>query len=1148
MEIHCSNCGSENPPGSKFCGECGGPFAVICPKCGGENTALFKFCRHCGTASVRSASVSISTPAKPGISSDHDDASSNNGERKTITALFADIKGSMDLMEDLDPEEARAIVDPALKVMMDAVHHYGGYVAQSTGDGIFAVFGAPVAHEDHPQRALFAALRMQEEMRRYSTKLREAGNPPIEARVGVNTGEVVVRTIKTGDGHTEYTPIGHSTSLASRMQTLAPTGSIAVTEITQKLCAGYFSFAALGPTRVKGVTEPINVFEVTGLGPLRTRLQRSVGRGLTKFVGRQREMDAMRHAGAQARAGRGQIVAAIAEAGIGKSRLFFEFKATSQPDWMVLEALSVSHGKASAFMPVVDLLWGYFKINSDDDERTRREKVTGRVLALDRSLEDSLPYLYGLLGLTEGTHQIAEIEAKTRKRRSLEAIKRILLRESINQPLMVIFEDLHWVDEETQTFLNLLADSIGTARVLLMVNYRPEYSHQWASKTYYTQLRLDPLGQESAQEMLSAMLGDGEDLDTLKQLIIEKTEGNPFFVEETVLVLFDDRALERNGTIKLTKPLRELKIPPTVQDILTARIDRLAPNHKGLLQTLAVIGMEFKLGVVRKVCDRPSEGSRPVLRHGDGEDNSHLEKSLSELQLGEFIYEQPAASDVEYVFKHALTHDVAYKSVLNERRKLLHERIGAALESMYSDSLGDHVTELAHHYSRSTDLDKGVKYCLRAVRQFSNRGSNAEVLAHFATAIELLSKLPDDDRHAELELDLRSAAGGALGDSKGFASFDVEQSFARAAELCKRSGINWEKSWWTIFGIFFVHQLRPDVSNAEATAAELVARAEQHQVAGLRAEASNWLAYSKMVSGDFECAAVGYDRAWSLLDSMEKRASGSKTDSADKADQAQMLERLGTRQNNRVLSAWNLWFLGYPDRALERINIATKIAYSGPKTILADIHGFATYIFELRRESDQMRARAEARLSLSTEGGYATGRALSEIYLGWADALAGDHEGGIARMRHHLSELKAAGSEYINDRCLAFIATAQGRGGQFDEGLRTLEESFPFVERTGQHYYEAELHRLKGELLLGQDASNTAGAEKSFRTAIEISRAQHAKSWELRATTSLARLLAKSSKRNEACALLAEIYRWFTEGFETADVKDAKAVLDQLEA
>jgi len=1035
------------------------------------------------------------------------------------------------LEQDLDPEEARAIIDPALKLMIAAVQRYDGHVVQSTGDGIFAMFGAPLAHEDHPQRALYAGLRMLEELLRYGSKLQGEGRAPIEIRVGVNTGEVVVRSIATGDGQVEYTPIGHTTNLASRLQSLARTGTVAVSEQTRKMVEGYFQLKPLGPTRIKGVSEPVNVYEVIGLGPLRTRLQRSAGRGMSKFVGRQAEMESLKRAAQQARAGRGQIVAAMAEAGVGKSRLFFEFKAVSQSGWMVLEAFSVSHGKASAFLPVIDLLWSYFKITSDDDERTRREKVTGRVLALDRSLEDAVPYLYGLLGLTAENNEVAEIEAQTRKRRSLDAIKRILLRESLNQPLVVIFEDLHWIDNETHGFLNLLADSIGTARVLLLFNYRPEYRHDWGNKTYYTQLRLDPLGKESADEMLRALIGDSKELEPLKRLITEKTEGNPFFMEETVQVLLDEGALVRNGSIKLTKPLRELKIPPTVQAILAARIDRLAPEHKDLLQTLAVVGTEFKLGLVRKVLDLQS---REITREA-------LEEMLSELQLAEFIYEQPASGDIEYIFKHALTHDVAYHSMLNDRRRVLHERIGEALESTYAESLDDHVAELAHHYARGGNAAKAVKFCLRAIRRFTELGSYGEALAHFETGLAQLDKLPDDDRRAELELDLRNAAGSSLGDTKGYGSFEAEQSAARAMELCQRPGISWGKTWSALFQIFFVQQLRPDVRKAEAIAEELIVRAEEHQADGYLAEATNWLAYAKMVSGNFELADQLFDRAWALLESM-------KADRDKQMAQVQFTIEVGTRQNNRILSGWNLWFLGYPDRALERINIATAVAQEpgAPKNILADIHGFATYIYELRREPGQVRTRAESRRALATESGFFTGRALSEIYLGRADAMTDDAEGGIARMRDHMSELKVTGSEYISDRYFTFIANALGRLGRFDEGLRVVGESFPFIERSGQRYYEAELHRLKGEMLLAQDSSNAAQAEQCFRIAIEISRKQHAKSWELRATTSLARLLAKQHKRDEARTMLAEIYNWFTEGFDTPDLKEAEALLEEL--
>src|SRR5215472_3883242 len=487
--MQCSSCKTDNPSDAAFCEQCGSKLELVCPACKAAVSPGARFCKKCGTAIAASVKKSNDGAIRIADTAAPEKA---EGERKTVTMLFADIKGSMELIEDLDPEEARAIVDPALKLMMEAVQRYGGYVAQPTGDGIFALFGAPVAHEDHARRALLAALRMQAELKRYSNRIRAEGRIPIQARVGVNTGEVVVRSITTGEGRTEYAPVGHSTGIAARMQALAPVGSIAATEQIRKLCDGYFVFKSLGPTKVKGVSEPVNVYEVTGLGPLRTRLQRAAARGFSKFVGREREIEALRHAAEQARAGRGQIVAVVAEPGVGKSRLFDEFKTKNQLDWMLLETLSVSHGKVSAYFPVIELLRSYFRVTVQDDRCAQRAKVTGKVLTLDRSLEDALPFLLSLLSSTDGEDPLAEMDPKTRKRRTLEALKRLLLRESLNQPLMVIFEDLHWIDEETQAFLNVFADSIGTARILLLVNYRPEYSHSWGNKTYYTQLRLDP--------------------------------------------------------------------------------------------------------------------------------------------------------------------------------------------------------------------------------------------------------------------------------------------------------------------------------------------------------------------------------------------------------------------------------------------------------------------------------------------------------------------------------------------------------------------------------------------------------------------------------------------------------------------------------
>ncbi|MBV8137499.1 MAG: AAA family ATPase [Deltaproteobacteria bacterium] len=646
--MRCAKCGAENPEELKFCEQCAAPFRQRCAKCGFENSPAARFCGECA-APVKS-SPGAASPLRPVAGAELPESISQStadhasaeleGERKTVTMLFADIKGSMDLIEDLDPEEARAIVDPALKLMMEAVQRYGGYVAQSTGDGILALFGAPLAHEDHPQRALYAALRIQQELKRYSDRTRIEGRLPIQARVGANTGEVVVRSITTGEGRTEYVPVGHSTGIAARMQALAPVGSIAATESVRKLCEGYFLFKSLGPTKVKGVSEPVTVYEVTGLGPLRTRLQRAAARGYTKFAGRQREMETMKHAAELAKAGHGQIVAAVGEAGVGKSRLFHEFKATNQFGWMVLEAFSVSHGKATAYLPVIELLHGYFRIATEDDQRTRREKVNGRIVTLDPALEDTRPYLFGLLGLAEGDDPLGRMDAQIRRRRTQDAIKCILQRESLNQPVMLIFEDLLQIDDETQSLLNYLADSIGTSSILLMVNYRPEYSHSWGSKTYYTQLRVDPLGKESADEMLNALLGSDEGVAPLKLFIAEKSEGSPLFMEEIYQALIEEGVLVRNGAVKITRLLSQLKIPATVQAILAARIDRLPGAEKELLQTLAVIGMQFPLALVREVITKPDD---------------ELSRKLSDLQLAEFIYEQPAADDVEFTFKHALT-------------------------------------------------------------------------------------------------------------------------------------------------------------------------------------------------------------------------------------------------------------------------------------------------------------------------------------------------------------------------------------------------------------------------------------------------------------------------------------------------------------
>jgi class 3 adenylate cyclase/predicted ATPase len=1120
--MRCSKCGTESTSAKKFCAECGSALVLRCSKCAADNKPTCKFCEDCGTPLTGSAVPSSRSPqaasATPGIrvTAEELDASTADGERKTVTALFADIKGSMELIEDLDPEEARAIVDPALKLMMDAVHQYGGYVAQSTGDGIFALFGAPTAHEDHPQRALYAALRMQDEMRRFAERLRAEKGINLEVRVGINSGEVVVRTIETGGSHAEYTPIGHSTSLAARLQTLASPGSIAISEGLRKLVEGYFTLKPLGPARIKGVSEPVNVYEVTGLGPLRTRLQRSAGRGLTKFVGRQREMEALKHAAEQAKGGHGQIVAAMAEPGVGKSRLFFEFKATSQSGWMLLETFSVSHGKASAYLPAIELLRNYFDISATDDERKRREKVTGRVLALERSLEDTLPYLFNLLGIVEGDDPLAQMDGQIRKRRTLDAIKRIVLRESLNQPLMVIFEDLHWIDEQTQELLNLLADSIGTAKILLLVNYRPEYSHPWNSKTYYTHLRLDPLGKESAEEMLSALLGDGKDLIPLKRLIIERTEGTPFFMEEIVQALFEDGVLHRNGAVKLAKSMSAVKVPATVQAILAARIDRLPAEDKELLQTLAVLGREFPFGLVQRV----------TLKADD-----ELESMLPRLQAGEFIYEQPAPGDVEYTFKHALTQEVAYNALLVERRKLLHERAGLAMESMFAGQLDDHLDELAHHYSRSNNIDKAIEYLGRAGQQALQRSAYADAIDRLTAALNLFHRLPDSPERIQRELILQLAVGNALIPAKGFAAPEVERAYTRARELCERLD-NPSELFPTLYGLAILHFLRRELRTAFELAKQLLRLSQDTDDPALQLLARRVLGVTSYKMGEFLPAREHLERAISIYDPRSHRP---------------LVFRYGGADAGVVClsyAAWTLWQLGYPDQALKRVNegLAAAQTLSHPFSLVFTELSVGL-LRQYRREARAAQKNADGVITLSVEHGLPDYLAWATCLRGWAMAERGNSEEGIAQIQEGLAARRTTGPDVAH---LCWLADAYIQTGRLDDALSALTEALAAADEQEAREYETETHRLKGELLLKQDDSNAAEARSCFQRAIEIARNQSAKSWELRATMSLARLLHKQGKRNEARAMLAEIYNWFTEGFDTADLKDAKALLDEL--
>jgi predicted ATPase/class 3 adenylate cyclase len=1107
----------------RFCGNCAAPLPNRCSQCGFENPASFKFCGQCGTplqgtapARPRPSSADIAAERAVLIPHERAPADTPEEERKTVTALFADIKGSMDLMEELDPEAARAIVDPALHLMIDSANHYGGYIVQSTGDGIFALFGAPIAYEDHPHRALYAALRIQNEMRKYSARLREAGNPPIEVRIGVNTGEVVVRSIRTAEAHTEYTPIGHATSLAARMQTLAPTGSIAITEATRKLTAGYFELKALGPTRVKGVSEPVNVYEVLGLGALRTRLQVSAERGLAKFVGRDREIEQLRRAFELSRTGRGQIVAAVAEAGVGKSRLFHEFKLMSQSDCFVMEAFSVSHGRASAYLPIIELLKSYFRIADQDDERVRREKITGRMLALDRSLEDAMPYLFTLLGVHEGGGPLDDMESTVRRRRTRDAIKTLIHRESLDHTLLLIFEDLHWVDAETQALLDLLADSIGTTHILMMVNYRPEYVHHWGNKTYYTQLRLDPLGRQNADELLSELIGANDELKGVKDVIVTRTEGNPFFMEEMVRALFDQGVFARNGVVKLAKPLASIQIPPTVQGILAARIDQLTTSEKDLLQRLAVIGEEFSLGLVRRVTQRSEED---------------LSRTLAKLQLGEFIYEKPAFPESEYTFKHALTQEVAYNSVLFERRREIHGRAAAAIEELFAEKLDDHLAALAHHYSRSGSAEKAVGFLRLAAVQARTRSAYDDAIRYVNEALKLLAEMPDSPERDREEIVILGIRGPLLVATQGYAAPELAECLNRGLALSHLIGEGPEMLA-VMYGLWGFNLGRNRLHDAKKFAEKILSLSLL--VNSERAEAGAHSAFgsTSLWRGEFAIARQHLDQAIAIYD-------------RDIMRYLPMHEALVVP--SRCHMSWVLWMTGYPDQAHVRTQEALELATQlGRPYSMAFALMYSIALAHFRGDYTDLRPKAEALIEIARANGFPYWSAVASMVIGRVLVGEGNHASGIVRMLDAMRTLRETGGELIYGYALSLLAESYLKGREPEKGLAVIAEALQVIETSGQRLHEAEIWRLRGEHLILRGGAE-ADVERSFYTALDVASQQQARSFELRAATGLARFLSRFDRREEARSKLAPILASITEGFENPDFKEATAVLRELD-
>jgi class 3 adenylate cyclase/tetratricopeptide (TPR) repeat protein len=746
MTMKCPECRFDNRKGVKFCEECGAKLEFECPRCKAKIPPDRKFCGECGhrlTEPFAAPAVDFSEPQSytPKFLADKilTSRSSIEGERKLVTVFFADVANYTALSEKLDPEEVHQIMDGCFKILMDEIHRYEGTINQFTGDGVMALFGAPLAHEDHAQRACHAALSTQRAVGEYGKKIENDHGVEFKLRIGLNSGPVIVGSIGD-DLRMDYTAVGDTTNLAARMESLAAPGTALVTAHTHRLAKDFFKYEPLGKVQVKGKEQPVEAYLLLETAEVETRIEASAARGLTKLVGRGREMATLKTSFEKARSGSGQVVGIVGEAGVGKSRLLVELKnMLAGEEYAYLEGQCLHYGGAMTYLPLLDVLKSYFEIKEGDREYIIKKKISEKIFHLDERLAGTLPCMHEILSLNVEDGAYLQLEPGVKKLRTFEAMRDLLVCESEKNPLVLAIEDLQWIDGTSQEFLSYFIDWLGGGRILLVLLYRPEYTHPWGSKSYYSKIGVDQLSSKSSAQLVQNILAGGEVVPQLRELIINRAGGNPLFVEELTHSLMENGSIQKKDhRYVLTREVSEIEVPDSIQGIIAARIDRVEENLKRIMQVASVIGREFAYRILQTITGMREE----------------LKSSLINLQGLEFIHEKRLFPELEYIFKHALTQEVAYNSLLQKRRKEIHGKIGAAIENLYPDRLEEYFELLAYHYVRSDNQDKAVAYLDLANRKAARLNAMEDARTYFETAMKILDAQPDTELNRQRRVTL----------------------------------------------------------------------------------------------------------------------------------------------------------------------------------------------------------------------------------------------------------------------------------------------------------------------------------------------------------------------------------------------------------
>ncbi|MCZ6876114.1 MAG: AAA family ATPase [bacterium] len=1043
-----------------------------------------------------------------------------DAERRQLTVMFCDLADSTKLSQQLDPEDLREVIRAYQETAAEVIHQFEGHMAQYLGDGLLIYFGWPVAHEDDAQRAMHVGLGIVDAITSsLNPRLQQEKGVQLAVRLGIHTGPVVVGEMGGGGRH-ENLATGETVNIAARLEGLAAPNTLMISNVTARMVRDAFELEDLGQQVLKGVAEPMEVFRV--IRPLDT--DRDDEEGLPGegmfLVGRDEEVGLLMRRWEQAKERLGQVVLISGEAGIGKSSLVATMRrhAVQEEHTRMTFRCSPYHTN-SALYPVIEHLQRVLQFQPGDTPATRLDKLEHVLNGYSRPLEEVVPLFADLLSIpiSEGRYPALSLPPQQQRQQTQDALVGWLLEEAERQPTLAMWEDLHWADPSTLEMLGLVLEQMPTVPMLNVLTFRPEFEPSWSTRSHMTPITLNRLERPQVEALIMHLVGGKALPAEVAEYIVVKTDGVPLYVEElTKMLLESDLLHEEAEQYVLTGPLLTLAIPDTLQDSLMARLDQMH-TAKEVAQLGAVLGREFPYEMLQAI---------------SSQDEETLQAGLAQLVEGELLYQRGRPPRARYIFKHALIQDAAYASLLKSTRQRVHQQIAQALATRFAETAGNQPELVAHHYTEAAFNEQAVEYWRKAGQRAIERSAHREAISHLAKGIELLMTLSDTSERIQQELTLQTILGQALIAAKGYAAPDVERAYARARELCQHVG-DTSQRFLVLRGLQIFYMVQGKLQTARELGEQLLNLAQCQHDPTLLVGAHLSLGQTLWFLGEPAAAREHLEQGQALYDPQQHRFSD--WSGGNPGVQCHLYGSLA------------LWLLGYPEQALQQSPETLMLArrLSQPYSLVLALCLDAIF-HQFRQDELAVLERAEAAVTLSTEQGFTFFSAFSTLLRGWAFTARGQREEGLTQIRQGLTDHRASGAEAIVPYFLALLAEGYGNPKQIDEGLDALKEGLEVMERTGERWWEAEVHRLKGELLLHQATSDVAQAETCFHQALDVARYQQAKSLELRAATSLARLWQSQDKRQGARDLLAPVYEWFTEGFDTADLIEAKGLLDEL--